>query len=999
VGKNASRGGIVGRKVTSVQENKVESIPEPKAPASIRNVESALSIRKTRSIRRVDVIPTPKLKPRPRPAPAPRTLRTNRRGLFTWDRWDGKPWESEKSMSYRLTQFFRDSDVVDQQYRVYRKNQKSTTLIRQFWRGHYRSLKLADQSLKSFQLLSVDTWIINFLLRTGPERFAGRFLSTVNALDILEMSKQGDMHVLRQIRRILAHHTSNPLYFEAMVQRYRISSAVISHRSSEVLADKEFRTQKKAVTGVLDIGIRNVRNLRPTRHSGIVPTIDNLTLDEFINASPPRWTIEPLSSFLSFSLRRWSAPLAELEIAAKVISPNPRLYNRIRETIIQIRTSASAIADLRSAFVALRYFRLEQFPDSFTKKEIELGKSLLTYLKREFISNDADDRTKNRSVGRPKRPAVKHLQLRASAPRKARRALSYSQFEGNLVPGRASLAQSSRSLVRFSSPPLKEYGLDAARRISQTTKLLVNRRGLFSWDRWDGQDWTTDTLRLYKQNVITHNANAAQTGLREVESRLCYTASRQVDAFLLAHHQSEWHVCHKLSPILRLLCDTTVISFLLRTSPKRIAQSFVHHWEILDTFTMDIQYELEQLRRLQITLAQLPHNPLLFELHAMGGIREAQAQSLFQEIKWDEKRIRSQRKASAGLFDFRAMRRTAEEKSSLTKKYRALNKLKGDMQMSRESMNIAALLWRTIFIITNALKKIGKEVTDLRPLSNQLLGRQRWWPVYAVLSAQAENVAGIASLSHELVALRCFRIHHYSERVSPKELAREQTFLNHIVSANKSSRSSGRSKRAGDSRLATRRDSRPRSLHSTMATPDKSTQAQGSWGNRSLQRSPKPSLRIIKVTSDYDVDSSGRQSQSWSSTTERILSILGQPQPRSPPKIALNDYDNMLKARTDMRKQTRANRPREDALGSVDSRAASSDGLGFPTKPLSKAAKRKKKRKALWTNMAAARESEAQEDSLSRWLRLDREAGGMDDWDEVIDVSGPEAMARDKDLR
>jgi hypothetical protein len=107
----------------------------------------------------------------------------------------------------------------------------------------------------------------------------------------------------------------------------------------------------------------------------------------------------------------------------------------------------------------------------------------------------------------------------------------------------------------------------------------------------------------------------------------------------------------------------------------------------------------------------------------------------------------------------------------------------------------------------------------------------------------------------------------------------------------------------------------------------------------------------------------------------------------------------MLKARTDMRKQTRANRPREDALGSVDSRAASSDGLGFPTKPLSKAAKRKKKRRALWTNMAAARESEAQEDSLSRWLRLDREAGGMDDWDEVIDVLGPEAMARDKDLR
>jgi hypothetical protein len=106
----------------------------------------------------------------------------------------------------------------------------------------------------------------------------------------------------------------------------------------------------------------------------------------------------------------------------------------------------------------------------------------------------------------------------------------------------------------------------------------------------------------------------------------------------------------------------------------------------------------------------------------------------------------------------------------------------------------------------------------------------------------------------------------------------------------------------------------------------------------------------------------------------------------------------MLKARTDTTKQTRANRPREDALGSVGIRFSSSGGLGFTTKPLSKAAKRNK-RKALRTNMAAARESEAQENSLSRWLRLDREAGGMDDRDEVIDVAGPEAMARDPDLR
>jgi hypothetical protein len=129
--------------------------------------------------------------------------------------------------------------------------------------------------------------------------------------------------------------------------------------------------------------------------------------------------------------------------------------------------------DIYSDRAALRYYRLDRFPSSVSKKQIEQGKALWS--------------------------------------------LIYSRKVTTQLLSKKEATKGRSHLVQASQPPkLPRVRKGQAPQSSRLPTIFVNRRGLFNWERWDGRDWNTASLRTYSHDLTVLLAKQAMSSLLKV---------------------------------------------------------------------------------------------------------------------------------------------------------------------------------------------------------------------------------------------------------------------------------------------------------------------------------------------------------------------------------------------------------------------------------------------------------------------------------------------------
>ena len=734
---------------------------------------------------------TARLKPTPRPRlrssstipsdlkVVPERVRTNRHGLFNWDRWNGEQWHTEDLRAYKITRFYMDADRAMKQIRLLqdRKKDHLPPVVRAFWETHYRSVRLVQDGLRSLNMFMVGSSIICFLLRTAPQRIAERFVQQTQSLETINFELEGDVRDLITIRIITVHRTSNPLYFQAAIIRYQMSAASNTHRANELLADKKFRMQIKARRGSLD-RVRNSRHMRRAQQKQPARVFSSVGMFEQSNESfPSRWAIEPLNFALSVLLRRLHASLRELQVH---LTRTSRILSReiLGPKISGTKYTAFHLNWLCDDYVALCYYRLHRFPGSPTQGEIELGKALWSYLRATMRSNGAEGDGAIAPTETSLTTWVPHIYRATNAngvssPAVHRTALAKIVQSANVQTSNAQL-----------SSALPDIGESRHHRVPITTRRVVNRRGLFNWDRWDGLLWPIDSLQNYKEHSYVQLMSDAKAELQALERRLSSTMPRAVDRFLMAHYQSEWTLYKRLTPFVRLLCDTIVVAFLLRTSPAGNACHFEVHLAAFDTFTIALAHELESLRIIQSALAHLPHNPLLFEFRARAISEQANARSLKSALLVEEKRCRTQFKLARGSdYTRRSPKLNDEQQIKLGKMKMDVTRAKLAVWNVQYPLTVGAHLFRSFHEVLGPLRQTCRQIENLKGIFMDLLSTKGWNRPQLVLIQSRHVLRQTLALVFDLMALRYFRAHRYPESVSEKEVEMDAAFLKRMTSS------------------------------------------------------------------------------------------------------------------------------------------------------------------------------------------------------------------------
>ncbi|KAH7079700.1 hypothetical protein FB567DRAFT_127329 [Paraphoma chrysanthemicola] len=687
------------------------------------------------------------------------TVIFRRRGLIFWRDWDGMPWHTTSLPFHRLSNL---SNFTSRAMEELTKHEKllaigpPTRFINHFWVLHHRAMLRARRCEEYLTLHLTDTAIIIFLLRTAPKSITQRMQSSLHALELNSFGLDTLTTSWAPLRKIIGHQ-HNPLYFTAAVFREQLFNEFTAKKIKDKVNAKAYRMEIKSSFGSRPFGKLSGNELKRTRMDNLFrPKNETEKFEAFFAALPLRWTIEPLISNVRVSFIRLN--ILSNRVSQLMDNASSRCLKRISRRVWDFRQRPSMISSgikstttellyLADEFAALRYYRYQTFPNSYTQEEIAVGRSLwqLLHSKHRF----------GRSIPLPVRtsstPVAVFKSPQASGSQMALKRTVLCSPTSRTFPNDGLPSSKASAPTRGAHDSER----DAAINQEKITSLSKNVLGLISWNQWDAQMWKTDKTDHNRFQPLVTMEGIKRQALDDLEARLVGFQPREVDSFLLAHHRAEWMVYARLLPVTNLMTDTLLIDVLIRTAPKNISTRLAPASRVLTTLSYHLRIDLYALHGIQLALAELPHNPLSFETRAVKH-------ALSEDLK----------DAESGKIN--SVSERPRLKAWLSPEVQSVHlddlEVRGQLHRIKYRLSFPEPLLEGIAALIRCYATILQLTSRRVPLFLRRLTFERGQALSRTIEDGHNCIAMTRELGQNLTALRYFRAHRFPDSVSSVEL-------------------------------------------------------------------------------------------------------------------------------------------------------------------------------------------------------------------------------------
>jgi hypothetical protein len=631
-----------------------------------------------------------------------------------------------------------------------------------FWCQYYGNVRRANRTLLDLHIHRCEINAIEFILRTSPSFVYGRIRQTLQSLELINFDLFSQLQHLYSIQRLIVHRKHNPLYLEHGAHRMQHGQPKQVDRAKNRSDEKEKRMQYKSLYG------ENWQMRSSYRYSS-----DNTMRQEvnythaagiFCNTYPPRWTVTPLSAMVSLHVYRSRKVVVKLDhllgtYRGKVFGVRCSHVEHLRHTMTVVLWD---IADLLDELAALRYYRLHHFPDSALPGEIEVGTRILTALKMKKITPTRMG--SSNSMKEIKSPPVSHTR----GPYEGLKTTpSHSHKDVNEI--HTDIRQATPTNTNYPGLPLRKAWMHP------------NSKGLFRWSQWNGGDWTLEYMKPYTRLNSVVAAATAKKNYSAVMKRLCDNSLRNVDAYLMAHYKSQYNAFQLTDPLFRHLINSTIVDFLLRTSPPRIRVHVSSQFIAMESLNYTLRLDVEQLRRIQIALASVPENPLFFKSLAMRHRSGLERSELKTKMRVLLKNHRTRSKTETDLQGLpRAYRKETDHVQALAKTMRDVARMDSTFWHSQHPFSIAEPFQGIIILLQTRFRRTSAALRELRMFITETTSPDMWHQVDQITERLADCRVQIELLTSDLTAIRYYRAHHFPASVSEEELALGRSLYEHF---------------------------------------------------------------------------------------------------------------------------------------------------------------------------------------------------------------------------
>jgi hypothetical protein len=297
--------------------------------------------------------------------------------------------------------------------------------------------------------------------------------------------------------------------------------------------------------------------------------------------------------------------------------------------------------------------------------------------------------------------------------------------------------------------PIVAVSKRQSRRKAGTKNIRTNRRGLFTWDRWNGVLWNTRTLDVYQQSEFCYTNRRTQTLLRAAHDRRATRLTQSSDDFWFTYYLAADLANRKLENLMLLLADMNVIQFLIRTAPYKLAERCMRTTRAMDLAGYALKSDARRLHNIQNTLVHVTHNPLYFKAWAHRDRVNLAATLTIHDNKLAAKQFRMRGKALSELYRYSSYRDT----KILHPRARWVKPTESLQDLFLSSLHPTSLRW-PIESLTSSLnmtllqvRMTLKQLDDMQPVSLRILVRSDWYRLQ-------QNIARAFRISNELHALK-----------------------------------------------------------------------------------------------------------------------------------------------------------------------------------------------------------------------------------------------------
>lgn len=712
------------------------------------------------------------------PSSKPQPLRTNRRGLFDWERWDGTVWKASSLRSYHNSHHFYIFLRTQKRLRAFWTESSSVPAAHNFWREYYAGLQRANQSIYKLKLHVVETDAIVFLLRTAPYKISKPIEDTLGTLTVMSYELAIDILELYAVRRILAYLQTNPSFFIGAVQVFQLSQEW-RQRIAERLADGKIqRLERKVSQG------RGWRiNFLPIRRtwSDKAPQL-HLLAEASWNASPIEWTIGPFKFVINALLRSVRETLVKVESS---LGDNRRimplsLYARLQSCVDRTRNTGYEMSELMTELAALRSYRLHHFPSGSIEAEIEAGKLLWQQTQQHFkapkIEGNAALKKSQIASFSDKLSPTRASPVKSTSKRKGGEPSCAPSIAERFASEQHYAADNSEALVKEMAPSASEAEKLSSYLVPwspEARKVRTTIHGFIRWTDWNRTDWNVELLRPYKQtSCARHCLHHQSQNLRTLDER------RNTSNYLLHYHQSIWEINKRLLPFVRLVLDINVTDYLLRSAPAQITSRLGPRVGGLRRLAFSTFGDILVLRSLSVALASLPLNPYYFD-HCVRQIRVQKNGGVIGDPPMNDRETqRAKTNIASGLPGL-----------SLVSNHDKIKALTAANQAG-EAMKQHADAWKIESpqaVVEPLCKAIHHIATMLIKQTRRIRRMDDAWrsePYRAIdeLCGMIQNCGTDTTLlMTDLCALRYYRAYHFPQSVSTSELERGRALWKEVV--------------------------------------------------------------------------------------------------------------------------------------------------------------------------------------------------------------------------
>jgi hypothetical protein len=318
---------------------------------------------------------------------------------INWDNFDGEAWES--NVDHLNTPYIRseseqraESNLLAAQERLSNyPNQEPYT----FWTTYYATQVTMANSVKQFSKLSGHIHALCCILQTAPPNIKAEFSQNLRSFRTIDRALTEDLDQLRVIRHLCELFNKTPLFAQVQVQMLRVTLdeksqiALARRHAGDIKKQELMQRQKKESQGEAQIGHSPeiTRSAQDTQVSlGPVQSQQARdarirAIENMFNEHPERWTVEPMRSAIKLT-QNLKGCFARMERQQRLVR---KLTSMEKWKDIQaiMSTAARNIGEtfsLSKEWRALRYYKLQQYPEVLDEQRVRLGKDIWQQLQK-----------------------------------------------------------------------------------------------------------------------------------------------------------------------------------------------------------------------------------------------------------------------------------------------------------------------------------------------------------------------------------------------------------------------------------------------------------------------------------------------------------------------------------------------------------------------------------------------------------------------------------------